>query len=59
MVAGLGLSIWTIALLVRRGERAAWPPPGLVIRGPYRHVRNPMILAGALVLGGEAVGLRS
>jgi protein-S-isoprenylcysteine O-methyltransferase Ste14 len=29
------------------------------VRGPYRHVRNPMITGVALILGGEAVLFQS
>jgi protein-S-isoprenylcysteine O-methyltransferase Ste14 len=44
----------------RRGTLAPWDPPRrLVVRGPYRYVRNPMISAVVLVLFGEALILRS
>jgi protein-S-isoprenylcysteine O-methyltransferase Ste14 len=43
-----------------RGTLAPWDPPRrLVIRGPYRYVRNPMISGVVLVLFGEALMLRS
>jgi protein-S-isoprenylcysteine O-methyltransferase Ste14 len=43
-----------------RGTLAPWDPPRrLVVRGPYRHVRNPMISGVLLVLLGEALVLRS
>jgi len=43
-----------------KGTLAPWSPPGkLVIKGPYRYVRNPMILGVLLVLLGEALGLWS
>ena len=43
-----------------RGTLAPWDPPRhLVIRGPYRHVRNPMISGVVLVLFGLAAVLRS
>ncbi len=41
---GLGGGIWTSRLFVTvgRGTPAPWDPPQkLVVRGPYRHVRNP------------------
>lgn len=60
VAAGLALTLWTVALLVMDGRGSStWPPAALVVRGPYRHVRNPMILAGALVIAGEALALHS
>ena len=47
---------------VRRGQGtpAPWNPPHrLVVTGPYRHVRNPMIAGVCLVLLGEACVLNS
>ena len=60
--AGLILVGWTISLFVRtgRGTLAPWHPTRrLVLRGPYRHVRNPMISGVAAILLGEAVLLAS
>jgi protein-S-isoprenylcysteine O-methyltransferase Ste14 len=60
--AGLGLCIWTVGIFVTfgRGTPAPWDPPQiLVIRGPYRHVRNPMIIGVLLLLLAEAVLLQS
>ena len=38
-----------------RGTLAPWyPPERLVVRGPYRYVRNPMITGVVSVLLGEA-----
>jgi len=43
-----------------RGTLAPWDPPRhLVIRGPYRYVRNPMISGVGLVLFAEALLLLS
>ena len=43
-----------------RGTLAPWDPPRtLVVRGPYRYVRNPMISGVAFVLFGEALILGS
>jgi len=43
-----------------RGTLAPWDPPrALVIRGPYRFVRNPMISGVIFMLFGEALVLRS
>jgi protein-S-isoprenylcysteine O-methyltransferase Ste14 len=43
-----------------RGTLAPWDPPRrLVIDGPYRFVRNPMISGVMFILFGEALVLRS
>jgi protein-S-isoprenylcysteine O-methyltransferase Ste14 len=43
-----------------RGTLAPWDPPRqLVVRGPYRYVRNPMISGVVLMLFGEALVLLS
>lgn len=60
--AGLGLAVWTVRLFATHGggTPAPWEPPAkLVVRGPYRHVRNPMISGVLLVLAAEALALRS
>jgi protein-S-isoprenylcysteine O-methyltransferase Ste14 len=57
LCAGLGLIAWTVALFagIGRGTLAPWDPTSrLVVRGPYRHVRNPMISGVLAVLLGEA-----
>jgi protein-S-isoprenylcysteine O-methyltransferase Ste14 len=54
---GLALVAWTVKLFVQvgRGTLAPWDPTSrLVVRGPYRHVRNPMISGVLAVLLGEA-----
>ncbi|HET8813952.1 MAG TPA: isoprenylcysteine carboxylmethyltransferase family protein [Solirubrobacterales bacterium] len=58
IVAGFVLWLWTVRLFARLGggTLAPWDPPRkLVVEGPYRHVRNPMISAVLAVLLGEAV----
>ena len=60
--AGLALSTWTVSLFSRYGvgTPAPWNPPSrFVVRGPYRHVRNPMIIGALLMLVCEALILRS
>jgi protein-S-isoprenylcysteine O-methyltransferase Ste14 len=57
---GIGLTLMarTITLFARvgRGTLAPWDPPRrLVVRGIYRHVRNPMISGVLCVLLGEAL----
>ncbi len=60
MAAGLALMIWTNALFDRVGEGTLGvgdvmgEPIHLVVRGPYRHVRNPMITGVLCILLGEA-----
>ncbi len=59
---GLGLAVWTAAIFMTfgQGTPAPWHPPRkLVVRGPYRHVRNPMIIGVLLMLLAEAMLLRS
>ncbi len=48
LAAAVGVSLigWTMRDFARsgKGTPAPWDPPkALVVRGPYRHVRNPMI----------------
>ncbi len=69
VVAGVLLLVFGLVLLYRtirlfagagQGTLAPWDPPRrLVVEGPYRHVRNPMISAVLFVLAGEAVLLGS
>jgi len=57
IAAGLALWLWTLRLFIRIGEGtlAPWDPTRrLVVEGPYRRVRNPMITAVLAVLLGEA-----
>jgi protein-S-isoprenylcysteine O-methyltransferase Ste14 len=59
---GLVLVVWTVQLFVTigRGTLAPWDATTkLVVRGPYRHVRNPMITGVACILAGEAILLGS
>jgi len=68
-IAGLllvALGLFLFAASLRRfasegkGTLAPWDPPRrLVLRGPYRYVRNPMISGVLFVLFGEALLLRS
>jgi protein-S-isoprenylcysteine O-methyltransferase Ste14 len=59
---GIALIAWTIVLFDRHGNGtlAPWDSPRrLVVRGPYLHVRNPMISGVLFVLLGETLLLRS
>jgi protein-S-isoprenylcysteine O-methyltransferase Ste14 len=65
-VALLAVGLLLFASSLRRfasegdGTLAPWDPPRrLVVRGPYRFVRNPMISGVLFVLFGEAAVLRS
>jgi len=60
--AGGAIALWCVLTfaLVGKGTPAPFDPPRtLVVRGPYRHVRNPMYLGAALALGGAALFYRS
>jgi len=60
--AGLVFAVWTVRLFatVGRGTPAPWEPPKkLVVRGPYRYVRNPMITGVLLMLVAEAMAFHS
>ena len=62
VTVGLGLIHRTVSLFaaVGRGTLAPWDPTRrLVVRGPYRHVRNPMITGVLSVLLGEGLVLGS
>jgi protein-S-isoprenylcysteine O-methyltransferase Ste14 len=62
IVGGLVLWAWTVALFARigKGTLAPWDPTRrLVVDGPYRHVRNPMISGVISILLGEAALLGS
>jgi protein-S-isoprenylcysteine O-methyltransferase Ste14 len=60
--AGLLLTIRTCQLFVTvgKGTPAPWDPPQmLVVQGPYRYVRNPMITSVLFLLAAEALFLAS
>lgn len=64
VVLGMGLVLFGASVyefVTRgRGTLAPWDPPReLVIHGPYRYVRNPMISGVLLLLIAEAILLRS
>ncbi len=55
---GLTLAVWTGILFrtVGKGTPSPWDPPRrLVLSGPYRFVRNPMIAGVLLLLGAESL----
>ncbi len=55
---GFTLFVWCVNLfaMVGQGTLAPWDPTQkLVVSGPYRHTRNPMISAVAFMLIGQAL----
>jgi len=59
---GLTLMVWTVRdfMTVGQGTPAPWDPPRhLVVKGPYRHVRNPMISGVIFTLCAESLILQS
>ncbi|MGI9415943.1 MAG: methyltransferase family protein [Hyphomicrobiales bacterium] len=61
--AGLALMVWTMRLFAVQGgggTPAPWEPiKNFIVLGPYRYVRNPMLLGASLFLIAEAVLLQS
>ncbi len=58
LLGGLALFIWCVSLFTRegRGTIMPWDPTQrLVVRGPYRHVRNPMISSVLFMVAGQAL----
>jgi protein-S-isoprenylcysteine O-methyltransferase Ste14 len=60
IVGGVAMLLWTVYLFDRVGKgtlgvgEVLGQPVNLVVRGPYRHVRNPMISGVVAILLGEA-----
>jgi len=55
---GAALAVWCILnfAIIGRGTPAPFDPPRrLVVRGPYRFVRNPMYLGASLAIAGAAL----
>lgn len=62
LLTGGWLGGWSMILFWKfaNGTPAPWDPPqSLIIRGPYRHVRNPMISGVVFVLIAESLIFRS
>lgn len=61
-IFGAVVALWCIFtfVFVGRGTPAPFDPPRrLVVRGPYRFVRNPMYVGSGLALAGAAIVYRS
>jgi protein-S-isoprenylcysteine O-methyltransferase Ste14 len=61
-LAGAALALWCVYTFahVGKGTPAPFDPPRrLVIRGPYRYVRNPMYIGAVLALASAALYYRS
>jgi protein-S-isoprenylcysteine O-methyltransferase Ste14 len=61
-VVGVALALWCVFTFafVGKGTPAPFDPPRrLVVRGPYRIVRNPMFVGAALAMAGAAVFYQS
>ena len=62
LAIGLTFFVWSLRRFAvdGHGTLAPWDPPReLVVHGPYRYVRNPMISGVAMVLFGEAALMQS
>jgi len=62
VAAGYSLAVWCVMLFIDAGQGTPLPfagPRRLVIRGPYRVVRNPMTLGTVLFLVGDGLVLGS
>lgn len=62
LISGLALFVWTVYLFwaFGKGTLAPWTPTQrLIIRGPYKYCRNPMISGVLFVLLGETMFLNS
>lgn len=63
-VASTGIFLLAVTIrlfiVIGRGTLAPWKPAQkLVVKGPYRYARNPMISGVSLILAGEAILFRS
>jgi len=62
LIIGFGFFVWTQFLFDRKGKGTLAPwdaPKKLVISGPYKYSRNPMILAVLIIVGSQALVFQS
>jgi protein-S-isoprenylcysteine O-methyltransferase Ste14 len=59
VVLGAALALRSAVLLAGRGRPRRGPRPALVLAGPYRHVRNPLLGGLVLASAGAALAARS
>jgi len=62
LLAGAALSYTSFWFFITKGRGTAFPtepPKEMVIRGPYRYVRNPMYVGNLAIIFGEALLLAS
>lgn len=62
VVVGGAIALWCVAAFATlgRGTPAPFDPPRrLVVRGPYRYVRNPMYIGGGLTMLGASLAYES
>lgn len=60
--AGYILAVWCVMLFIEEGKGTPLPyahPKNLVVIGPYRFMRNPMVLGTVLVLLGTGLAVGS
>jgi len=62
LVIGGAVALWCVILffIIGKGTPAPFhPPKKFIVRGPYKYIRNPMMLGVWLMLIGEALILHS
>src|SRR5574344_373562 len=60
LIFGLCFAIWSMIIFNNHGNGtlAPWnPPKKIVVTGPYKYVRNPMLLGILLTIAGESITL--
>jgi protein-S-isoprenylcysteine O-methyltransferase Ste14 len=58
IIIGTLLGAWTVILFKVKGKgtpNPAFPPKEFIVTGPYKFTRNPMVMAGLIILIGESI----